>query len=248
MSLHDYAKKHKMKDYDKSFKMIRNIKEEPGLLNQSKKEPPTDEISRTYRCEICNFETKYNFNLVAHYKTLKHITNAKSKGEITENVEPSQNKDASNEIIVEAVETNGNGPDSRKRQAPSRFREESAPSRSNSPLEIKITGNSTPTHEILKRPKIEQKVDPTPKESSRPWHSGCEYCCQICGKMHYALNELLFHVRNKHNMTGKECSIFFIDMEHNGVKLSKYFLTKYHMKRQMQRIKNRLVPVPYWEV
>ena len=76
-------------------------------------------------------------------------------------------------------------------------------SRSNSPLEIKITGNSTPTHEILKRPKIEQKVDPKPKESSRPWHSGCEYCCQICGKMHYALNELLFHVRNKHNMTGK---------------------------------------------
>ena len=125
MSLHDYAKKHKMKDYDKSFKMIRNIKEEPGLLlNQSKKEPsekpPTDEISRTYSCEICNFETKYNFNLAAHYKTLKHITNAKSKGEITENVEPNQNKDASNEIIVEAVETNGNGPDSRKRQAPFR--------------------------------------------------------------------------------------------------------------------------------
>ena len=88
MSLHDYAKKHKMKDYDKSFKMIRNIKEEPGLLNQSKKEPSekpsADDISRTYTCEICNFETKYNFNLVAHYKTLKHITNAKSKGEIKE--------------------------------------------------------------------------------------------------------------------------------------------------------------------
>ena len=36
MSLLDYAKKHKMKDYDKSFKVIRNIKEEPGLMNQIK--------------------------------------------------------------------------------------------------------------------------------------------------------------------------------------------------------------------
>ena len=232
-----------MKDYDKSFKMVRNIKEEPGLLHQSKKEPsekpPTDAISQTYRCETCNFETKYNFNLVAHYKTLKHITNAKSKGEITENVEANQNKETSNETTVQAVETNGNGPDSRKRQAPVRFRQDSGPSRSNSPLEIKITGNSTPTHEISKRPKIEQKVeqkvDPTPKESSSPWHSGCEYCCQICGKMHYALNELLFHVRNKHNMTGKECSIFFMNMGRNGVE---YFLTKHRVKRQMHRIKN----------
>ena len=68
----------------------------------------------------------------------------------------------------------------------------------------KITGLSTSTHELPKRAKIDEKIESSSgKEPSRPWHSGCEYCCQICGKMHYALNELLFHVRNKHNMTGE---------------------------------------------
>merc|ERR1719266_1749255 len=30
---------------------------------------------RTYRCETCNFETKYGFNLTAHYDTIKHKNN-----------------------------------------------------------------------------------------------------------------------------------------------------------------------------
>ena len=29
----------------------------------------------TYRCEACNFETKYSQNLQAHFKTLKHLGN-----------------------------------------------------------------------------------------------------------------------------------------------------------------------------
>ena len=66
MSLHDYAKKHKMKDYDKSFKMYKHVKDE--LVSQiiSKETPEkrnVEENCRTYKCHTCNFETKYNFNL-----------------------------------------------------------------------------------------------------------------------------------------------------------------------------------------
>ena len=31
----------------------------------------------TYRCEACNFETKYSQNLQAHFKTLKHLGNTR---------------------------------------------------------------------------------------------------------------------------------------------------------------------------
>ena len=31
----------------------------------------------TYRCEACNFETKYSQNLQAHFKTLKHLGKTK---------------------------------------------------------------------------------------------------------------------------------------------------------------------------
>ena len=30
-----------------------------------------------YSCDVCNFETKYGFNLNAHFKSLKHIANTK---------------------------------------------------------------------------------------------------------------------------------------------------------------------------
>ena len=63
-----------------------------------------------------------------------------------------------------------------------------------------MRSESSVSTDLSKRPKFEAENDKP--EASRPWHSGCEYCCQICGKMHYALNELLFHVRTKHNMTG----------------------------------------------
>jgi hypothetical protein len=35
----------------------------------------------TYRCEACNFETKYSQNLQAHFKTLKHLGNARMSWE-----------------------------------------------------------------------------------------------------------------------------------------------------------------------
>ena len=43
-------------------------------LNQSESK------ETTFKCELCNFETKYNFNLNAHYKTLKHISKSQSNG------------------------------------------------------------------------------------------------------------------------------------------------------------------------
>ena len=32
-----------------------------------------------YKCELCNFETKYSQNLSAHFKSLKHINKVESK-------------------------------------------------------------------------------------------------------------------------------------------------------------------------
>ena len=37
-------------------------------------------ISTTaYKCELCNFETKYSQNLSAHFKSLKHINKVESQ-------------------------------------------------------------------------------------------------------------------------------------------------------------------------
>ena len=199
MSLHDYAKKHKMKDYDKSFKMYKHVKDE--LVSQiiSKETPEkrnVEENCRTYKCHTCNFETKYNFNLIAHYKTLKHINNSNKLKE--ESLGPQKNMNGTNIATNETLEQKVESPasESRKRRALSG---------SNSPATTSITGNSILlANDLIKRPKLEHKIQPSTDTTGRAWYSGCEYNCQICGKMHYGLNELLFHVRRTHNMTGRE--------------------------------------------
>ena len=95
---------------------------------------------------------------------------------------------------MESQNSQTNAGESRKRQVSSSMSESSA--------------SNQAANEVSKRPKIEAENGKTETEMpSKPWHSGCEYCCQICGKMHYALNELLFHVRTKHNMTGSVVTV-----------------------------------------
>ena len=36
-------------------------------------------IDGLYRCEICNFDTKYSQNLHAHFRSQKHLVNTGSK-------------------------------------------------------------------------------------------------------------------------------------------------------------------------
>ena len=54
----------------------------------------------TYRCEACNFETKYSQNLQAHFKTLKHLGNTRMSCEeshtlLSLQIEPLKNKPSS---------------------------------------------------------------------------------------------------------------------------------------------------------
>ena len=123
MTLLEYAKKHKMKDYEKSFKAMKNIKEDSQVTNGnsnqnysiSEKQPQNNEENvRIFKCDICNFSTKYNFNLVAHYKTIKHITNSRSEEGFNDK---NQVTNESNTETFNESQTNANG--SRKRQASS---------------------------------------------------------------------------------------------------------------------------------
>ena len=123
MTLLEYAKKHKMKDYEKSFKAMKNIKEDSQVTNGnnnqnhsiSEKQPQNNEENvRIFKCDICNFSTKYNFNLVAHYKTIKHITNSRSEEGFNNQ---NQVTNESNTETLNESQTNANS--SRKRQASS---------------------------------------------------------------------------------------------------------------------------------
>ena len=150
MSLHDYAKKHKMKDYDKNFKMYKHVKDEHGshISKETLEKQHVEENCRTYKCHTCNFETKYNFNLIAHYKTLKHINNSKLKEESLGS-HPNMDGTNANEILEQKVESSP-AADSRKRRALSG---------SNSPATISITGNSILlANDLIKR--IKQTFHP----------------------------------------------------------------------------------------
>ena len=54
-----------------------HVKAEPELKKQASN-------SALYRCDVCNFETKYSQNLTGHFKSLKHIANAGPEPEIPE--------------------------------------------------------------------------------------------------------------------------------------------------------------------
>jgi len=55
-----------------------------------------------YRCQTCNFETKYNQNLHAHFRTLKHISNVDNT-DSSMNLEKSVVKDKGDQNIRKSI-------------------------------------------------------------------------------------------------------------------------------------------------
>ena len=82
-----------------------------------------------------------------------------------------------------------------------------APPASTSNVELPSKRKGSP---IPKSSKIPSKMSNSPSSAldfdppkDQPWYNGQEYQCQICQKLHFELDKLLFHIRNSHNLTGK---------------------------------------------
>ena len=62
-------------------------------------------IDGLYRCEICNFDTKYSQNLHAHFRSQKHLVNTGSKIEEFND----ENIDETEEPNMDVENSNGDG-------------------------------------------------------------------------------------------------------------------------------------------
>ena len=62
-------------------------------------------IDGLYRCEICNFDTKYSQNLHAHFRSQKHLVNTGSKIEEFND----ENIDETEEPDMDVENSNGDG-------------------------------------------------------------------------------------------------------------------------------------------
>ena len=62
-------------------------------------------IDGLYRCEICNFDTKYSQNLHAHFRSQKHLVNTGSKIEEFHD----ENIDETEEPDMDVENSNGDG-------------------------------------------------------------------------------------------------------------------------------------------
>ena len=58
------------------FRLNRHNRLQHNRLSGTHLEVDGSAVGR-YNCDVCNFETKYGFNLNAHFKSLKHISNTK---------------------------------------------------------------------------------------------------------------------------------------------------------------------------
>jgi hypothetical protein len=67
---------------------------------------------------------------------------------------------------------------------------------------VKAVTQEAKKAKIVARPVLTKPPAPN-QHAKKPWYFGCEYKCQICGKMFFELNQLLFHTRALHNLTGK---------------------------------------------
>ncbi len=96
-----------------------------------------------------------------------------------------------------------------------------------------------------------QRPQPMPASASgrsgKAWYLGCEYQCQMCRKLFFELNKLLFHIKNSHNVTAKpyqqrfkkfETKIFFYRCKicNSKVKHNKASITS-HLQTQHERMK-----------
>ena len=127
MTLEDYAKKYKMKDYEKSYKVLKKKQEDP---------PPPPSPALIDRKRKSRSESP----------VLPPVKKAKPE---QQEVTPSTSKASTSAS----------------------------------------TSASTPAS--------------TSDDFVKPWYSGCEYACQICGEIYFSLNELLYHTKTVHRITGK---------------------------------------------
>ena len=71
-------------------------------LDSAKKQlQPGEENRLPFRCDVCNFETKFNSNLKVHFTTQKHITKCAEKSNdasFVDDLNYGQNKDVTAEI------------------------------------------------------------------------------------------------------------------------------------------------------
>ena len=163
MTILEYAKKHKMKDYDKTYKVMKKQAKEKGSGANS---PMLSKKRRGSVSPAPSTESKKS---------------RKTSSRTSTPVEP----------LIPAL-----------------TRVES-PSPSTAPP-IPVLPPKPMDCPSLSTPPINNNPKPSEEKSNgehlfiqKPWFSGCEYECQLCSKIFFELNELLFHVRNQHNMTAK---------------------------------------------
>ena len=123
MTIEDYQKKHKMKDYDKNYTVLKRLKLE-----------------------------------------------RQSSSSLNDNVNGCHDAPSSSNV----------------EELPSKIKGSPKSSKIPSPSKISISS----------------ALDFDPPQD-QPWYNGQEYQCQICQKLHYEVDKLLFHIRNSHNLTGK---------------------------------------------
>ena len=139
-------------------------------------------------CKECNLEIKRNFSSVFRHLRDHHdgmtIEDYQKKHKMKEYV---KNYTVSKRLKFESqasLNDNTNGCHT--------------PSSSNVELPSPKSSKIVPPSKIFNSSALD--FDP-PKD--QPWYNGQEYQCQICQKLYYEVNKLLFHIRNSHNLTGK---------------------------------------------
>ena len=139
-------------------------------------------------CKECNLEIKRNFSSVFGHLRDHHdgmtIEDYQKKHKMKEYV---KNYTVSKRLKFESqasLNDNTNGCHT--------------PSSSNVELPSPKSSKIVPPSKIFNSSALD--FDP-PKD--QPWYNGQEYQCQICQKLYYEVNKLLFHIRNSHNLTGK---------------------------------------------
>ena len=170
MTILEYAKKHKMKDYDKTYKVI-------------KKKPQTNEKSDKSTAAL----SKKRKGSVSPAPSTESKKSRKTPSRTSTPVEP---------------------------LTPSLTRVES-PASPTPPVPPKVSEcpNLSPASTNNNPKSSEEKISSDQLIIQKPWFSGCEYECQLCNKIFFELNELLFHVRNQHNMTAKPYQKKFFKFE-----------------------------------
>ena len=158
MTIQDYAKKHKMKDYDKTYKVLKKV------LQISKTE---DKEQRDGNSPVPN---KKRRGSVSPSPSTESKKSKRASSRTSTPVEP----------LIPTI-TGAESPLSNSSVHPTEAKGEGG-------VKDDIQSDNDNANSIV---------------IQKPWFSGCEYECQLCQKIFFELNELLFHVKHQHNMTAK---------------------------------------------